>query len=315
MLGSIIIWILSLLAGFFIAAELVAKGTEELEPLIGQGLAGGVLLGLLGSTPETIFVIIAVLKGSFNIAIGSAIGGNLILFTLGMGVIAIVYCLKWKTKLKMKEDYRVELVFLAISTFGMLALILYGALNVISGLLLSSIYVAYLAYRYGKARHTMRKSLATKRGVRLFGEGLVYITIGMVMVAFLSEYFVDAITQLAGALQIAAIWLALVISPIAADLDETISGYRIATKNAGGGSTAVVSFLGSKLENNTILLGLIGILAGTSVSLGSASTELLIVIGTNIVAFLFVIRGRFGYREGMVLITLYFIGIAGALIF
>ncbi len=310
---ALIIEFIGLLAGFFVAAELVADGTTRIEPLLGQGIAGGILVGFVGTLPETIFVVIAVLGGAFDIAIGSAIGGNLILFTLGIGTIAIIYSLKWKETLKMKEDYHIELQFLIISTIGICALMLYGFLNFWSGLLLAMIYFVYVFYRYRKAKHLIRKSVSTKLGKRTLMRGMAYITVGVVIVALISGYFVEAINGLSAAFMIPAIWLALVISPLAADINENISGYRLAVKTRGGGSTAIVSYFGSKLQNNTLLLGLIGLLAGSSVALGSAVPALLVVVAVNVIAFIFVKYGRLSFRDGILLIALYFVSIACAI--
>ncbi len=313
-----VIEIMLLLAGFVLAAEIVAEGTHRLEPLLGQGMAGGVLLGLMGSLPETIFVVIAVLNGSFNVAVGTAIGGNIILFTLGIGLAIVIYALKWKKSLKMKEDYHIELYFFAASTIGIGLLILYGSLDILSGLALSAVYVLYVLYRYKQTSVYIKNKNITKEGTKLLLKGALYIVIGAILVILLSRPFIESISSLATDLRIPLILAALVISPIAADFGENLSAYRVVMKSPSGGSTAIVSFLGGKLENNTILLGLIGIIAsimyGAPVSIKSSIPELLTVIGVNVVALAFITRGRFGYKEGIILVALYFIGIAAAFV-
>lgn len=71
--------------GLFISAELIAKGADELEEVLGQGITGGILLGFITALPETIFVIIASLGGSLDVAFGSAIGGQYIVVHCGSG--------------------------------------------------------------------------------------------------------------------------------------------------------------------------------------------------------------------------------------
>jgi len=58
-----------------IAVELLAKGIDELEDYLGQGMSNGIVMGLLTVLPETIFVIIASISDHYDIALGSAIGG------------------------------------------------------------------------------------------------------------------------------------------------------------------------------------------------------------------------------------------------
>ncbi len=313
-LDAIVLEIIAVIIGFGIAAEFVAKGIEKLEPLIGQGMAGGVVLGLAGALPETMFVVIATLKGSYSVAIGSAIGGNLILFTLGMGAIGIAYTLKWKKPIAMKEDYKIEIRFLLFSTLLLLFLLLYGTLNIMSGSVLLLVYFGYLVYRYTRAKDAIKVHASSAKGRKELMKGLAYLALGTLIALGISDTFVVLISEVSSLLGISALWLALVVSPIAADMDENISGYRIATKNAAGGSTAIVSFIGSKLQNNTMLIGLIGILASAPVGLGGAEFEFIMVIAVNLIAMGMILRGRITYKESFLLVGAYVVIITASLL-
>jgi cation:H+ antiporter len=310
-----IVEMVAAILGFFVAAELTAIGTDRIEPLVGQGMAGGVVLGLLGALPETVFVVVATLSGSYDVAVGSAIGGNIILFTLGIGVLGILYAMKWKGPIKMKGDYRVELWFLLGSTVALVLLMLYGSLDRLTGLLLFVPYLAYIAYRYASAHRMIRKNAGTAEGKRRILKALAYIFVGMLLIAPLSDIFVGLISSLSSDIGISALWIALVIVPIASDLDENISGYRILSKSRWGGSTAIVSFIGSKLQNNTMLLGLIGLLAMQPIALASARFSLSAVIMVNLIAIVVVIRGKFTVRESVLLIAAYVSIVAAAFVF
>lgn len=119
-------------------------GTDELEDYLGQGISGGIILGFLTALPETIFVVVASIGGQYDVALGSAVGGNVLLFTLGIGLVGIVYKLKWRTSLVLSEEYKVENKFLILSTLVVILVLLYGKLDVITGLILISIYVYYV---------------------------------------------------------------------------------------------------------------------------------------------------------------------------
>ena len=272
---------------------------------MGQGMTGGVVLGLLGALPETIFVIIATLSMSYQIALGSALGGNIILFTLGIGVVGLIYAYKWKKPVAMKEDYKVELYFLLASTAILAAVIMYGAIDRISGTVLFLAYFAYLAYRYAQAHKRMAFHAGTEHGRRVFIRGGAYLLAGAIIVLAVSGMFVNAIAALSGSVGISALWLALFISPLAADLGENISAVRIAMRNEGGGSTAIVSFVGSKLQNNTMLLGIIGLLAAQSVFIGGARIEFIAVIMVNLLTIAVILRGKLTRNESAVLVIAY----------
>ena len=51
-------------------------------------------MGLLTALPEIIFTIIASISCHYDITLGSTIGGNVILFTLCIGLVRIIYRLK-----------------------------------------------------------------------------------------------------------------------------------------------------------------------------------------------------------------------------
>ena len=312
MMWLIAVEVIAAIIGFGIAAELTSIGTDHIEPLIGQGMTGGVVLGLLGALPETIFVIIATLSSNYQIALGSALGGNIILFTLGIGIVGVVYSYKWKKPVVMKEDYKIELYFLLASTAILAAVIIYGAIDRISGLILFLVYFVYLAYRYSHAHNRIVFHANTERGRGIFIKGGSYLLAGTIIVFALSGIFVNAIVVFSKSIGISPLWLALVISPLAADFDENISANRIAMKNRGGGSTAIVSFIGSKLQNNTMLLGLIGLLAAQSVMIGSARVEFIAVIIVNLLAIAVIVREKLTYRESLLLILAYAIVIGAA---
>ncbi len=311
---TVLVEVIAAVVGFWIAAELTAIGTEQIEPLMGQGMAGGVVLGLLGALPETIFVIIATLSSSYQIALGSALGGNIILFTLGIGIVGVTYALKWKKPIKMKDDYKVELYFLLASTAVLAGVMLYGSLNVISGGVLVLVYLAYVGYRYANAHRRVRLHARTEKGRSALLRGGIYLIAGALIVLALSRTFVGAISDLSQSIGISPLWLALVVSPLVADLDENLNANRIAMRSSGGGSTAIVSFIGGKLQNNTMLLGLIGLLAAQSVGIGTAATEFIAVIIVNLLAAAVLLRGRLSYGEGVMLIIAYAAVIAATFI-
>ena len=303
-----------LLVVFGIAAEFISKGTEKFEDVMGQGMAGGVILGLMAALPETIFVIIAVAEGAYAVAVGTALGGNIILFTLGIGLVAVAYFAKWKKGITMKEDYHIEIAFLIAATLALLILLVYGRLDAASGVLLILLYVSYVVYRYTKVHSRIMRHVATEKGRREFLEGVLLMAIGSAIVVLFSSAFIATIIGIAGTAGIAAVWLALVIAPIASDFEEQLAAYRLTQRSQRGGSTAIVSFIGGKLENNTVLLGIIGIFAASPVYIGFAAPELIAVMVINTIAITILSRGRLTYMQGAVLILLYFATITAAFV-
>ncbi|WP_338602136.1 sodium:calcium antiporter [Sulfolobus tengchongensis] len=284
----------------FISAELLAKGADELEDSLGQGLTGGIILGLLTALPETIFVIVASLSGSFDIALGSAIGGNILLFTLGIGLVGIAYIIKWKSSLEISTEYSVENKFLTLSTIAMIIILIYGKLDFITGIILILIYVAYVTYRVLKFNGNKREKVEGN-----FKRPMLYILSGGILLVIFSHYFVGYIETLANMFNVPEIWLSLVISPIAGELEEKLSAFRLIQLSKSGGSLSILSFVGSKIENATILLGIIGLF--TDYSLYSALPEYISALVANAIALYVLLDKKISLIESIILLTIYMI--------
>ncbi|ACP35172.1 sodium/calcium exchanger membrane region [Sulfolobus islandicus L.S.2.15] len=284
----------------FVSAELLAKGADELEDFLGQGITGGIILGFLTALPETIFVIVASLEGSFDVALGSAIGGNVLLFTLGIGLVGLLYALKWRSTLQISSEYSVENVFLIISSVAMLLVLIYGKLDIISGLLLILIYIIYVVYRVIKFRG--------ERGSRKEGnlvKPIIFIIAGGILLVVFSHYFVDYINEIATMFNVPAIWLSLLIAPIAGELEEKISAFRLIQISKDGGSLSILSFVGSKIENATVLLGIIGLF--TDYKLQVALPEYISALVANIIAIYVLFDKRLRTIESTILIGVYIV--------
>ncbi|ACP37823.1 sodium:calcium antiporter [Saccharolobus islandicus] len=284
----------------FVSAELLAKGADELEDFLGQGITGGIILGFLTALPETIFVIVASLEGSFDVALGSAIGGNVLLFTLGIGLVGLFYALKWRSTLQISSEYSVENVFLIISSVAMLLVLIYGKLDIISGLLLILIYIIYVVYRVIKFRG---EGGSRKEGNLV--KPIIFIIAGGILLVVFSHYFVDYINEIATMFNVPAIWLSLLIAPIAGELEEKISAFRLIQMSKDGGSLSILSFVGSKIENATVLLGIIGLF--TDYKLQVALPEYISALVANIIAIYVLFDKRLRTIESTILIGVYIV--------
>ncbi|WP_369611070.1 sodium:calcium antiporter [Sulfurisphaera javensis] len=282
-----------------LSAELIARGTEKLEAFMGQGMAGGIIMGLLTALPETIFVIVATLRKEPYVALGSAIGGNVLLFTFGIGFLGIYFYLRWQKNLKINEDYSVEHKFLILTTIALIAILIYGHLNIFTAIPLLAIYFYYATYR-------VRKFVREERDLdeKEILKAVIYLVVGAFILILFSEPFVEQIVDLSKELGVPSIWLALIISPLAGELEETFSAIRLAHSSDSGGSLAIFDFVGSKIENATVLLAVIGIFS--DISLMPGVTELIATVIANFIAIMILMDKKLGVKESVVLLVLYF---------
>lgn len=297
---TLIYFTLTLVALGF-AAELLARGTEELEKRVGEGLAGGIVLGLLTALPETIITLAALIEGEYEVAFGSAIGGNVILFTLGIGLVGALYFLAWRTTATLSVEYAVENRFMIVATLIMLAILAYGKIDFISGTILLSMYFYYVYYRVRKAS----KENSAKIVKIDYKKSVLELVVGTAILLALSGYFVNYVAEIASYLGVPAVWLSLIVVPIAGELEEKISGIRLAMRNREGASLALISFVGSKIQNATFLLGIIGFF--TSYSIYSSLAEYIAVIVSNLLGIITLYNRKLSLTESIFLIFLYFV--------
>ncbi len=285
-----------------ISSELLAIGTEELERRLDKGMAGGVILGLMTAFPETVFVIFAMIDGFYQVAVGSAIGGNLILFTVGMGIVSLTYSLRYKVNtVGLEKDFSLEVRALAISIMVLTVVTLFGQLNLLTGVISLIPYVYYITSRY----RAYTSSDHPSEGNTLKGVGLLLG--GGIPLVFISDMFVNDIHDLATLLGFPPIIVSMILMPIAGELEEKISAIRLILGSPNNVTTAVMSFVGSKIENMSVLIGIIGIFSYDGVNISADRPEFLAVIVVSMITTFLIRDRKLGRYEGISLIVLYFV--------
>ena len=81
-----IIWVLELTASSYF----LSYGAENLSKSFGTRFVGRTILSVATTLPEIAIVIYAVAGGFYSTAIGSAIGSNLLMMTLGLSIMLLI---------------------------------------------------------------------------------------------------------------------------------------------------------------------------------------------------------------------------------
>ncbi|MEM0188543.1 MAG: sodium:calcium antiporter [Saccharolobus sp.] len=283
-----------------VTANLMAKGTRELEKVFGKGIAGGVILGFVNSLPETIIVLQAIFSGIYSIAISSVLGGNILLFTIGLGFVSIFYYMKYSSKIiKLDKDFHIEYNSLLLATFILIVMIIYGKLDLFLSFLLIIPYAYYIYKRYSD--YMGKKDIQIERKSVI--KGLVYLLVGSIPLIFISKYFILTIINVSQVLNIPTILLTLILTPIVAELEESLTAIRLISNSPSAATTAIMNFMGSKLENMTILLSIIGLTQ--TVNLKSSILELLLIVTATVIALGILRDNNIKINEGLTLFGIY----------
>ena len=324
-----------------LASWILSYGAEHLSERFGAKFVGRVLLSIATTLPEIAIVIYAAAQGSFGIAIGSGLGSNLLMMTLGLAIMLIIATTRLsKAPLKQIDvsTFKYDMIFLILAAVISFVLFLDG-FNYVDGFVFVGLFAAYIILSLYEMKVENKNKLANKEIIqnnnndndnkkliveqnvsngnndnKKFIKAIGTFLIGALGILFGAEPFIHSLEGLSVEYGISAVVLAVIISPIAGEMPEKISMMILARKGAAGASIAIANVLGSKILNNTLLLAVAVFAAMYSFGFHKVIelTEILyyqiiLVTIVTIIAVLPMFRKRIGLKFGIVLLFMYII--------
>ena len=328
--SMMILWILELTG----ASYLLSYGAEHLARSFGTRFVGRTLLSVATTLPEIAIVVYAAAGGFYGTAIGSALGSNLLMMTLGLSIMLLIATTKLSRHPAKKIDvrqFKLDKYLLIISAIVSLVLFIDG-FNFMDGIIFSGMFAAYLYFAYREMQHERAEIRAKMKAEqnnssvenqvyhetrKEFGKAMMVFAIGTAGIFLGAGPFIHALEGYAIDTGISVVILAVIISPIAGEMPEKISLMILARKGAAGVSIAVANVLGSKILNNTLLLAVavFGAMAYHGFFADIQATpilwyQIILVTAITIIAMVPMLRNKLNLRSGILLLALYIIGIA-----
>ena len=300
-----------------ILAALVGQATDQLSTRLGSG-ATGVLQSALGNLPELFVGIFALRAGLVSVVqaalVGSILGNSL--FVLGLAF--LVGGLRHGTQRFSSTTPRMiaNLTLLAVAalivptlTFGLHtpAAGHEEGLSIASAVILLVVFIASIPISLQGGPTKLPKVHAASASAWPMGLTLVVLVGAGVGSAFVSDWFVSALTPAITVLHISPAFTGLVIVAFAGNAVENVVGIQFAARNQSDLAISVI--LNSSLQ---IALGLIPVLVLLSFFIGG--THLTLVLAPLLVAALglaailstvIIYDGESTWLEGLALIGLY----------
>jgi cation:H+ antiporter len=329
-----------------LSSWILSYGAEHLSEKFGTKFVGRVLLSIATTLPEIAIVIYAAAQGSFGIAIGSGLGSNLLMMTLGLSIMLIIATTRLsKAPLKQIDvsTFKNDMIFLILAAIISFVLFLDG-FNYIDGFIFMGLFAGYIILSLYEMRVEKRDKIANKNidtnsnnnnnnnnnnkeliveqnishdpneDKKKFLKAIGTFLLGATGILFGAEPFIHSLEGLSVEIGISTVVLAVIISPIAGEMPEKISMMILARKGAAGASIAIANVLGSKILNNTLLLAVAVFAAMYSFGFDKVieMTEILyyqiiLVTIVTILAVLPMFRKKIGLRFGFVLLSMYII--------
>lgn len=339
-LFGMLIW----LGELTIASWILSYGAEHLSEKYGAKFVGRVLLSIATTLPEIAIVMYAAANGAYGIAIGSGLGSNLLMMTLGLAIMLIIATTRLsKAPLKHIDvsTFKNDMLFLIIAAVISFVLFLDGY-NYIDGFIFLGLFVGYIVLSLYEMRIENKQKVANttnhnanyadnpddnnnkkltieegnsynnKKFIKAIGAFLI----GAIGIVIGAEPFIHSLEGFSADVKISAVILAVIISPIAGEMPEKISMMLLARKGAAGAAIAIANVLGSKILNNTLLLA-VAVFAAMY-SYGFYETieiteilyyQIILVTIITIIAVLPMFRKKIGLRFGLILLLMYIVSI------
>ncbi|MDE1862823.1 MAG: sodium:calcium antiporter [Thaumarchaeota archaeon] len=320
--------LLGWLAELLVSSWLLSEGAEHMSERWGGRFVGRTLLSIATTLPEIGIVIAATKVGSYDAAIGSALGSNLFMMTLGLSVMLVIATTrlsKAPQKYVDVKEFKLDKILLAM-TAVIGAVTFLDGYNFYDALLFSGLFGSYLYFAYREMRREkeserlsveLHDALKPKKMRKHLLRSLALFAAGTAGIFFGAEPFINSLEGLASYSGVSIVMLAIIISPIAGEMPEKISMILLARKGSKGASIAVANVLGSKIVNNTLLLAVVIFAAiayrgfGTLIANTSVlEDQMILVTAITGAALIPMFKNRLDFRAGIFLLALYVVGIA-----
>jgi Ca2+/Na+ antiporter len=257
--------VVAALVGYLSAVSLggymLGKASEILMIRLQARLVGGVLLGLAVTLPEYLFAAISTTLHHNDVALGSAFGGNIFLFTVLYGAMLTFS----KPSRGGYGGLVFDLVILVVSTMVILVGSLLGTLNLFLGIALLVMYLVFAVYSGGA--HHFTEPLSPSLSAKSKALSTLLFAGGLILTAVFMHPLVDQVVAFSRMVGVPPILTSFTIVPAGDELPELvalITLLRADAKTNGsnrGAQTAYANLIGSKIQSNTLLIGTIIIIA------------------------------------------------------
>jgi len=342
------------LAELTFSSWLLSYGAEHLSFKYGAKFVGRTLLSVATTLPEIAIVLYAAVDGAYGVAIGSGLGSNLLMMTLGLSIMLLIATTRLsKAPIKFIDlrSFKMDKLFLVVTAI-ISCVIFVDGYNYIDGIVFTGMFVLYIGIAFFEMVKTRTRSIhsvdlgeAIHPGITTQPEpkpklqnktwlhsfmiirnkmtiAITTFLIGTFGIIAGAEPFIQSLEGFSEDIQVSPVILAVVISPIAGEMPEKISLMLLARKGGHGASIAIANVFGSKILNNTLLLGIAvfgAMYHGGFYSSIEPTTllthQIILVTIVTLLAVGLISRKKIGLRTGIVLATIYSLSIGLQFVF
>ena len=240
-----------------IASFFLAKGAESLSHFLGGKFVGRTLLSIATTLPEIIIVFYAAKMALYGVSLGSALGSNILMMSLGLSIMILIATTSLSRKPVSEiciKSFKLDMIFLILTAILGVVLFIDGY-DIIDGFIFLAIFIAYIIFAFYETRSIKRSEIVKERITFVSGvKATLLFLVGTVGTLLCAEPFIHSLENFAGTTGVSVVVMALILSPLAGEMPEKISIMLLARRGERGVSISIANVIGSKILNNTLLL-------------------------------------------------------------
>ncbi|HPQ69558.1 MAG TPA: calcium/sodium antiporter [bacterium] len=309
-----LIQVLLFLAGLIVlavAAEFLVRGATQIALVLGLPplLVGLTIVAYGTSLPEFVVSVLAATKGSSTLALGNALGSNLLNTGLILGLAAIIFPLA-ADRVLFRRDLPIHLGFVLLFA----AVIYNGFIGRYEGLVMIALMLVYIvgsAVFEWRARNANNAAAALEEIEEEVGErpksiwvAVFFVLLGSAGLYFGADLMVNAAITIAQEFGISERVIGLTVVAFGTSLPELATTLAAARKKHA--DMIIGNLLGSNIFNLMLIVGTAGALAPFAINLRQVLVEYGFLALNAVMIYLFMWTGRKLTRiEGVVLSACY----------
>ena len=257
--GSYVLSMLFWLGGLVVASFFLSNGAESISHFLGGKFVGRILLSIVTTLPEMIIVFYATKMVLYGVALGSALGSNILMMSLGLSIMVLIATTPLSRKAVSEiciEGFKLDMIFLVLTAILGVVLFIDGY-DIIDGFIFLAVFFAYIAFAFYESKGARRFEIAKKRGTLSAAvKATLFFLVGTVGTFLCAEPFIHSLEGFAGVIGVSSVAVAVILSPLAGEMPEKISIMLLARKGERGVTISIANVLGSKILNNTLLISI-----------------------------------------------------------
>lgn len=215
-------------------------------------IIGLTIVSLATSAPELLVSLVAAVKGSGGISIGNILGSNVINILLVLGISAAI-----KPVMVSNHISKVDIPYMVIVSGLFWVLCLDGLLSRSDGSILLVLLIIFLIYGLYTAKGKQNSSDNNKFSVKILIKNLLYIIVGILMLAYGANFVVKEAIAIATQMGLSQTFIGISVVALGTSLPELATSIVAASK--GQSDISVGNVVGSNLFNICLVMGMVGL--------------------------------------------------------